>query len=439
MHSNEESVATKLKRIAEKARNDPSCRFTSLFHLMNHDLLWECFWDLKKCKASGIDQVTKEKYEEDLMDNLAALIERLHRMAYRPQPVQRVNIPKPGSNKTRPLGIPTIEDRLVQSGLSKILQCIYEQDFIEDSYGFRPNRSCHDALRTLNQTVERYGTQYIVEADIRGFFDNVDQDQLMKFLCHRIADKRVLRYIKRILKSGVQEDGVFCASDRGTPQGGVISPLLANLYLHYTLDLWFERVFRKTCTGTTRFIRYADDFVVCFKHEADARRFRVEMEVRLNQFGLEIAPEKTKILEFGPRAQGRAKQRGEKAETFDFLGFTHYCTTSKNGKLFCVGRKSISKRITVKLKLFKEWIRSSRTDPTAEIMETAANKLRGHYAYYGVTGNSKSIRNFYYEVERLLFKWLGRRGKRGSLTYEKFRLLLQRFPLPTPRILVKLW
>jgi RNA-directed DNA polymerase len=439
MPSNEESVATKLKRIAKKARKDPVCKFTSLFHLMNHDLLWGCFWDLKKCKASGIDQVTKEQYEEKLMANLDDLIKRLHRMAYIPQPVLRVNIPKPGSDKMRPLGIPTLEDKLVQSGLSKILQAIYEQDFIEDSYGFRPNRGCHDALRALSQTIERYGTQYIVEADIRGFFDNVDQDQLMKFLAHRIADKRVLRYIRRILKSGIQEEGVFRASDRGTPQGGVISPLLANIYLHYTLDLWFERGFRKTCTGTARFIRYADDFVVCFKHEADARRFRVEMEERLNQFGLEIAPEKTKILEFGPLARPRAKLRGEKAETLDFLGFTHYCTTSKSGKMFRVGRKSISKRMTAKLKLFKEWIRSSRTQSTADIMETAANKLRGHYAYYGVTGNSKSIGNFYHEVKRLLFKWLGRRGKRGSLTFEKFRLLLQRFPLPPPRIVVKLW
>jgi group II intron reverse transcriptase/maturase len=339
----------------------------------------------------------------------------------------------------RPLGIPTLEDKLVQSGLNKILQAIYEQDFIEDSYGFRPGRGCHDALRVLNQTVERRGTQYIVEADIRGFFDNVDQDQLMKFLAHRIADKRILRYIKRILKSGIQEEGVFRASDKGTPQGGVISPLLANLYLHYTLDLWFERVFRKTCTGITRFIRYADDFVVCFKDEADARRFRVEMEARLNQFGLEIAPEKTKILEFGPMARPRAKQRGEKAETFDFLGFTHYCTTSRSGKMFRVGRKSISKRITAKLTLFKEWLRASRTLPTAAIMKTVANKLRGHFAYYGVTGNSKSIQNYHYEVVRLLFKWLGRRGKRGSLNYEKFKLLLQRFPLPTPRILVRLW
>ncbi|HHB75120.1 MAG TPA: DNA polymerase [Desulfobulbus sp.] len=205
------------------------------------------------------------------------------------------------------------------------------------------------------------------------------------------------------------------------------------------MDLWFQWGYRKSCTGFSRFIRYADDFVVCFKHEADARRFRVELEQRLNQFGLELALEKTKILEFGPQARRRAKQRGEKAETFDFLGFTHYCTTSRNGKVFTVGRKSISKRITAKLKLFKEWLRAHRTLPTAEIMETTANKLNGHYAYYGVTGNSKGIRMFYREVELLLFKWLGRRGKRDSLTFAKFKLLLQRFPLPRPRILVKLY
>ena len=439
MPSNDESVATKLKRIAEKARKDPACQFTSLFHLMNKEFLWECFWQLKSCKASGIDQVTKDTYAENLMVNLDDLVERLHRMAYIPQPVLRVYIPKAGSNKMRPLGIPALEDKLVQTGLSRILQCIYEQDFIDDSYGFRPKRGCHDALRVLNQTIEGRGTEYIVEADIRGFFDAVDQDQLMKFLAHRIADKRILRYIKRFLKAGIQEDGVFRVSDRGTPQGGVISPLLANIYLHYTLDLWFQRVFRKTCSGMCRFIRYADDFVVCFKDEADAVRFRIEMEQRLNQFGLEIAPEKTKILEFGPMARWRAKQRGDKTETFDFLGFTHYCTTSRSGKMFRVGRKSISKRITAKLNLFKEWIRAHRTLPTSAIMETVANKLRGHYAYYGVTGNSRSIGIYFYHVKRLLFKWLGRRGKRDSLSFEKFKLLLERFPLPTPRILVSLW
>jgi len=335
---------------------------------------------------------------------------------------------------------PALEDKLVQAALSKILQAIYEQDFRDDSYGFRPKRSCHDALRTLGQTIEQKGTHYIVEADIKGFFDNVDQNQLMEFLAHRIADKRVLRYIKRILKAGIQEEGAYRASEQGTPQGGVISPLLANIYLHYTLDLWFQRKYLKTCTGAARFIRYADDFVVCFKQEADARRFRIEMEQRLNQFGLEIAPEKTKILEFGPLAQKWAKDRGErKAECFDFLGFTHYCGTSRNGKVFRVGRKTISKRVTTKLKLYKQWIWSNSTLATAEIMKTTARKLKGHYAYYGVTGNSKSISNFAYEIARILFKWLNRRGKKGCMNFEKFRLLLKRFVLPRPRIVVNLW
>lgn len=440
MPRNEESVETKLQRIAEKARRDPKCRFSSLFHLMNRDLLWECFWNLKDNKASGIDRITKEQYAENLIDNLDELIGRLHRMGYIPQPVRRVYIPKPGSDKKRPLGIPALEDKLVQAGLSKILQAIYEQDFMDDSYGFRPNRSCHDALRALGQTIERQGTQYVVEADIKGFFDNVDQDQLMEFLAHRIADKRVLRYIKRFLRAGIHEDGAYRASDKGTPQGGVISPLLANVYIHYTLDLWFQGRFHKTCTGPARLIRYADDYVACFKQEADAQRFRTEMEQRLNQFGLEIAPDKTKLLEFGPQAQWRAKERGEKkAETFDFLGLTHYCTTSRSGKQYRVGRKTISKRLGAKLKLYKQWLRANRTLPTAEIIRTTANKLRGHYAYYGVTGNSKSISNFAYEVQRILFKWMGRRGKRGSLNFEKFGLLLQRFPLPRPRIMVNLW
>ncbi len=440
MHSNEEGVEPKLQRIAEKARSDSTCRFTSLFHLMDRELLWGCFCALKNNKASGIDQVTKEQYAENLLENLDDLIGRLHRMVYIPQPVRRVYIPKPGSGKKRPLGIPALEDKLVQAGLSKILQAIYEQDFIDDSYGFRPGRSCHDALRAVEETVDRCGTEYIVEADIKGFFDNVDHDQLMEFLAHRIADKRILRHIKRFLKAGISEDGACRASDRGTPQGGVISPLLANIYLHYTLDLWFQRRFHKSCTGTARLIRYADDFVVCFKQEADAIRFRREMEERLNQFGLEIAPEKTRSLEFGPCAQKKAKERGErKAECFDFLGFTHYCTTTRSGKRFRIGRKTISKRMSAKLKAYKQWIRANRTLPTAEILRTTANKLRGHFAYYGMSGNGKSISCYAYEVRRLLFKWLGRRGKRGSLNYEKFDLLLKRFPLPVPRIMVKLW
>ncbi len=402
MHSNEENVETKLQRIAEKARSDSNFQFTSLFHLMNVELLMGCFEGLRNNAASGIDGITKEQYAEQLEENLNQLVDRLHRMAYIPQPVVRVNIPKPGSDKMRPLGIPALEDKIVQAGLSRILQVIYEEDFIDDSNGFRPKRGCHDALRALSQTVENQPINHLVEADITGFFDNVDHDQLMTFLSHRIADPRILRYIKRFLKAGIQEDGIFRASERGTPQGGVISPLLANIYLHYTLDIWFTKRFVKSCTGTARLIRYADDFVVCFQTEADAQRFRLEMEERLNQFGLEIAPEKTQRIEFGAFAIKRAKARGERAATFDFLGFTHYCSKTRNGKRFRMKRKTISKRFSAKLKIFKEWLKSNRTLSTPEIMKKTARKLRGHYGYYGVTDNSKGISAYYYEVKGIL-------------------------------------
>ena len=439
MYNNVESVETKLQRIAGKAKSDPECKFTSLFHLMNEELLLGCFEQLRTDAASGIDRVTKEQYAEQLSENLSQLVNRLHRMAYIPQPVLRIYIPKPGSDKPRPLGIPVLEDKLVQAGLSKIVGAIYEQDFIDDSYGFRPGRSCHDALRALNQTVENQPINNIVEADIRGFFDNVDQDQLMKFLEHRIADKRVLRYIKRFLIAGIQEDGAFRASERGTPQGGVISPLLANIYLHYSLDLWVTRKFARTCGGTIRLIRYADDFVVCFQVEVDAKRFRIAMEERLNQFGLEIAPEKTHCIEFGAFAIKRAKARGERAATFDFLGLTHYCSRSRNGRRFRMKRKTISKRLTAKLLAYKAWLKKNRILSTPEILKKTAMKLRGHYSYYGVTDNSKGISAYFYEIRGILYKWLNRRGKKGCYSWAKFMLLLARYPLPTPRIVVNLF
>lgn len=438
MPRNEESVTTKLQRIAEKASKDKRCQFTSLLHLMNKALLLECFAQLKGKAASGIDNVTKARYAENLDANLDNLIERLHKMAYRPQPVQRVYIPKPGSHKQRPLGIPTLEDKLVQAGLVKILQGIYEQDFVSDSYGFRPKRSCHDALRALSHTVEGEPIHYMVEADIKGFFDNVDQEQLIAFIGHRIADKRILRYIKRFLKAGICEDGQHRASERGTPQGGVISPLLANIYLHYTLDLWFEKRIKPTCRGYARLIRYADDYVACFQNEQDAREFEAAMKERLEQYHLDIAPEKTKRFEFGMFAPSKAKSRGERPATFDFLGFTHYCSRSRDGKRFRMKRKTISKRFTAKLVGYKEWLRANRTLPTHQILKTTAAKLRGHFAYYGVTDNSKSISTFSYLVTQTLFKWLNRRGKRGCYTWEKFNKLLQLYPLPAPRIMVNL-
>lgn len=437
--SSEESVVTKLRRIAEKARKEPSFRFTSLYHLMNEELLRGCLKRLRKDAAAGIDDETKETYAANLDANLSDLIDRLHRMAYIPQAVRRTYIPKPGSAKQRPLGIPCFEDKLVQAGMVRILNAVYEQDFIDDSYGFRPARNCHKALIELSDTVENKRVNHIVEADIKGFFDNVNQEWLRKFLEHRIADKRILRMVKRFLKAGVSEDGSITIPDEGTPQGGVISPLLANIYLHYALDLWFEKVYSKSCTGYARIIRYADDFVACFQAKADADRFRDELVERLGKFNLEVEPTKTRVLEFGRFSVENAARKGKTAETFDFLGLTHYCGRSRDGKSFRMKRVTARKKFTAKIHAFKEWLMKSRTMKTAELWETAKAKLRGHFGYYGVTDNSSGISRFAYEVTRLLHKWLNRRGKRGCLNWEKFSNMLRLFPLPKPRIMVSMF
>lgn len=440
-HRRREPVATKLYRIARKARNEPDFKFTSLFHLMDVELLRGCFKQLRGGAAAGIDGKTKADYAEDLEENLADLVKRLQRMGYRPQPVRRVYIPKPGSKKGRPLGIPALEDKLVQSGMTRILEQIYEQDFIDDSYGFRPGRSCHDALRMLSETVESGKIEWIVEADIKGFFDNVDHDCLMTFLEHRIGDKRIGRMVKRFLKSGVFEEGAMVVSDEGVPQGGTISPILSNIYLHYVLDLWFEKGFRKVCTGPAKLIRYADDFVVCFATQADAERFSRELVARLAKFGLEVEPTKTKVLAFGPGAAGRAKRAGrKKPETFDFLGFTHYCSRTRNGTRFRMKRVTARKKFRAKLAAFKQWLKENRARMTTrELWQNACVKLRGHYGYYGVTDNFPRIDRFCHEVKKLLYKWLNRRSQRKSMNWDKFNLMDKRFPLPRPRIGVSMF
>jgi RNA-directed DNA polymerase len=269
-------------------------------------------------------------------------------------------------------------------------------------------------------------------------FDNVEHDWLMEFLGHRIADKRVLRYVKRFLIAGVFEDGELRATDEGTPQGGIISPVLANIYLHYSLDLWFTKVFAGRCEGLARLIRYADDFVVCFQKESDAMRFRAELEERLGKFGLEVAPEKTKVIEFGPLAEMKAAVRDEKPQTFDFLGLTHYCGRDRYGKRFRMKRITSRKKFKAKLHAMKDWLKKSRTEQTQGLMKTFAAKLRGHIGYYGVTDNIWGIGRYAFEARGLLFKWLNRRGKRGYLTWEKFKRFLQKYPLPIPRITVNL-
>lgn len=295
-------MSTKLERIAEIAKEKPEEKFTSLIHLINKEMLVECHKELKRKKATGIDNVTKDEYEVNLEENIEVLLEKMKSFKYRPKPVRRVYIPKLGKDKNRPLGIPSYEDKMVQLAISKILGAIYEQDFLDSSFGFRPNRSCHSAIKILDVYLSKRKTNHVVDADIKGFFNHVDHKWLMKFLEHRIKDKNLLRYIARFLKSGVMEEGQFHKSYEGTPQGGIISPILANIYLHYTLDLWFEKVVRKRCKGQAYIVRYADDFVCCFELKEEAEVFYTALKVRLEKFNLEIAEDKTKIIYFGSRA-----------------------------------------------------------------------------------------------------------------------------------------
>ena len=432
-------METKLLRIAELAKSDPKMKFTSLAHLLNVQSLIQCHHELPNNKATGVNGTTKEQYDESLEENIMDLTSRLKSKSYRPVPVRRMYIPKLNSNKRRPLGIPEHEDKIVQKGIAKVLNAIYENDFLDCSFGFRPNRNCHDALKILNFYVEKRLVSYVVDVDIKGFFDNVDHKWMMEFLKHRITDPNLLRIISRFLKGGYMEEGRRYKTDKGTPQGGVISPILANVYLHYVLDLWFEKVVRKQCEGQAYIVRYADDFVCCFQHKREAIQFYESLKLRLKKFHLEIAEDKTKVIPFGRFAENNAKRTGNgKPATFDFLGFTHYCGKSKQGK-FRVKRKSSRKKVQGKLKESKEWLKSNRNKNIHLIMERFRRSLVGYYNYYCITDNSQTVNDFKEKIEILLFKWLNRRSQRKSFTWDKFRLFLQMFPLPKPRIRVNIY
>ena len=430
----EDRTLTKLALISERARQEPKLQFTSLAHLLDVGFLRGCYFELGRDRASGIDGVSWQEYGKQLDENLDNLVERLKAKGYKPQPAKRVYIPK-NDDETRPLGLPSFEDKVVQKGIARILAAIYEADFLDCSYGFRPNRGCHQALNAVDKTIMTNPINHVIEADIKGFFDNVSHTWMMEFLQVRIKDPSFLLLIRRFLKAGYMDAGMFVASDRGTPQGGNLSPMLSNIFLHYVLDLWIEKKMRPQARGACYMVRYADDFVCMIQYQDDAQHIEAALRERFAQFGLELHSEKTRTTSFGRYERENAQRQQRKANTFDFLGFTQFCGTSRNGK-FIVGRQTSRKKFRQKCKEMNDWLRKIRNHKKAkEWWPTLAAKLRGHYQYYGVSGNMRSLNRFYIKTVRLTRKWLNRRSQRKRFYWKGFIEYLKYYPMPRPRIM----
>ena len=399
-----------------------------LMHCVNEQSLMAEHRRQSKKKATGIDGVNKAQYDENAEDNIRALVARMKKFQYKPQPVRRAYIPK-ANGKQRPLGIPAYEDRLVQGVMANALNEVYEPRFLDCSHGFRPGRSAHDVVRYINQTIMIHKVNYVLEADIKGFFDNVDHEWLMKFLAHDIQDKNFLRYIKRFLIAGIMEGTELRDSDRGTPQGGLISPVLANVYLHYVLDLWFEKAIKPKLRGEAYYVRYADDFLILFQYENEAETVMRELKNRLEKFSLEVAEEKTRILPIG-------RFKGTKDE-FDFLGFTFFNTRTREGK-YRLGIRTSKKKLKAKRQAAKAWLRTRMIRPVTETMEKVAAIIRGHCNYYGVNGNLRSLYKFHDYMKYMTHKMLNRRSQRGYVTYKKFQRIWDYYVTP-PKITKDIW
>ena len=413
----------------------------NLASYINKNTLIASHQEMDGKKAKGIDGVAKEDYSIHLEANVEHLVKRMISGSYKPEPIRRVYIPKDGSNKMRPLGISCYGDKVVENVIAQILTEVYEPKFYNDSFGFRPNRNCHQAVREVIEMVQYRKVNYIVEADIKSFFDNVDHEWLIKFLEHDIADKKFIEIIEKFLKAGIMEDGKYLDSERGTPQGNGASPVLANIYLHYVLDNWFNVVVKRQCQGQAYLIRYCDDFVCCFQNKWEAEAFYGRLIERFKRFGLEVALDKTKILEFGRFAKRNREMRGDgKPETFDFLGFTFYCSENGNNRFFRCKVKTSRKKFQSKVKAMKEWIKGYRTMPVGNLIKKINQKLRGHYQYYGVTDNTRSVKSFQSKVKWTLFKWLNRRSQKRSYSIKTFfNGLLRTFPIIEPTIKVSLF
>jgi group II intron reverse transcriptase/maturase len=431
-----DSISTKLERIAKQAREAPDMAFKTLAHHIDIDWLREAYQRTRKDGSPGVDGQTAEEYAANLEGNLQSLLIRAKSGTYRAPPVRRVHIPKGTGAETRPIGIPTFEDKVLQRAVAMVLEAVYEQDFLDCSFGFRPRRSAHQALDTLqNQSVCMAGG-WVLEIDIRKFFDTLDHKHIRELLRRRVLDGVLLRLIGKWLNAGVLEDGGITYPDSGSPQGGVISPILANIYLHEVLDVWFDREAKPRLSGKAHLVRYADDAVLLFANEQDARRVMTVLRKRLEKYGLTLHPEKTRLVEFRrpdrrpPSSDGGASGRHG---TFDFLGFTHFWGKSRTGK-WIVKRKTAKDRFRRAVQRVAAWCRKHRHDAVREQWKALSRKLRGHFEYYGITGNSAHLQRFRFEATRAWRKWLNRRSQRARMSWERMRKLLERYPLPPPRI-----
>lgn len=420
-------VSTKLQRIAELARQMPDRALTSLAYRIDIDWLKEAYRRTRKDGASGVDGETAEQYAANLDANLESLLTRVKTASYRAPPVKRVHIPKDGG--MRPIGIPTFEDKVLQRAYAMVLEAVYEQEFLDCSYGFRPGRSTHQALEALWKQMMTMGGGWVLELDIRDYFGSLEHGQLRQIIERRVRDGSVLRHVGKWLKAGVLEERMLWRPEMGAPQGGVISPILANIYLHDVLDVWFEREVKPRLKGRAFLIRYADDAVLGFSLEEDAQRVLEVLPKRFAKYGLELHPEKTRLVRFAPKRHDDDDDPG----TFDFLGFTHYWGKSRKDEAI-IKRKTASKRLRRSLMRISQWCRAHRHDRLTAQHQALARKMRGHYGYYGITGNGRMLTAYKHAVERIWQRWLSRRSQRAKIKWERFKQLLRVFSLPPPRV-----
>ncbi len=427
-------MTTGLERIADKARCEPKLSFTSLAHHITKERVWMNLSQIPAKSAPGVDGQTVTEAKESFEEWIAGMLQSVHRQGYRAPEIRRVYIPKPGKQEMRPLGVPTVADRALQRSTAQVLSAIYEQDFMSCSFGGRPGRGAHQALATLHEKIAGGKIEWVLEADLKNFFGSLSHEWMLRFVEHRVGDRRLISLIRRWLKAGVLEDGEIHPTEEGTPQGGSISVLLSNLYLHYVLDLWFERVVKPRLRGEACMVRYIDDFVLCFQYRADALRVQEALAKRLRRFSLTLESTKTKLVEFGRYAQRHAGKRGRKRpETIYFLGFTLYCTRNQKGN-FRIGMRTEKSRVRRALMRLQDQMRRMRHSPIPEQANHLNQMLRGHYAYYGIAGNFRAMQRVHRAVERYWRKMLSSRSWKGTVWWKQFQQIKTQFPLLRPRL-----